>query len=182
MAKAGHGRAETGAGDAFPTPLSRTIRPLGTGTMAVAEVGAEDVSNLGAVPQDLSAEMLERTTRIERTNTDNTAPAPLPPLPAPVTGVEPWLAPEQLNAGSVPDLGALAGDSTSLSAVYHMTDPGRVSSGRISGRISEQVIMAALASGRVGFLQTYPWLFSLLLGATCLTVGMVLGALIFGNF
>lgn len=181
MAKAGHGRAETGAGDAFPTPLSRTARPLGTGTMAVAEVGDEDSANLGAVPQDLSAEMLERTTRIERTNTDNTAPAPLPPLPAPVTGVEPWLAPEQLNAGSVPDLGALAGDSTSLSAVYQITDPSRIS-GRISGRISEQVIMAALASGRVGSFQTYPWLFSLLLGATCLAVGMVLGALIFGNF
>ena len=162
---------------------------------AVPEVGAhndddsdDSLLSLNAVPRELGAEVLERTTRMERSSSYTEPvslpplPAPLPPLPAPNPGADPWLAPGQVNAGSVPDLGALAGDTGSVSAVYQ-TGHQAATSGRISGRISESAIAAALASSRpAAQLQTHPWAFSLLLGATCLTVGMVLGALIFGNF
>ncbi len=90
------------------------------------------------------------------------APEPLPPSPE-KTG-HGWFKPS-LKTESVPDLGALTQDSGMRTFERHfgIGDP------------SPQARASLLD------LQARPWLFSLLLGATCLAVGMVLGALFMGG-
>ncbi|GAB4531583.1 MAG: hypothetical protein Tsb0020_47840 [Haliangiales bacterium] len=90
------------------------------------------------------------------------APEPLPPSPE-KTG-HGWFKPS-LKAESVPDLGALTQDSGMRTFERHFG----------LGDSSPQARSPLLD------LQARPWLFSLLLGATCLAVGMVLGALFMGG-
>lgn len=93
-------------------------------------------------------------------------PEPLPPSPALDQSGSGWFKPS-LRPESIPDLGALAGDSGIRTLDYVPT----VNFAEPSPPRRKRALD----------LQVRPWLFSVLLGATCLAVGMVLGALLFGG-
>jgi hypothetical protein len=93
-------------------------------------------------------------------------PEPLPPSPA-APDAEGWF--ERLSTGpaEIPDLGALAGGGTDPDSVPVWAMPPR--SDKDAGATDEPVQPAASGQAR--------W-FVLLVAATCLAVGMVLGALL----
>ncbi len=99
-----------------------------------------------------------------------TRPAPLPPLPSGLAGVEGWLKPAPTRTESIPDLGALAGDGRQSQRSF-----ARIALLREEDELT-QAGQRPLAS-----LDTRPRLLFCLFGATCLTVGMVLGALLFSG-
>lgn len=127
--------------------------------------------------QDALPQVLEAAER--STSYIKPSPLPLPPSPAPVTGVKPWLAPGDLNAGAVPDLGALTGESGSYTLPPVPDLPDMDEDEDEDG--DDRAAAAPAPAPSWLDLQVRPWLFTALLAATCLAVGMVLGALIFGN-
>lgn len=105
--------------------------------------------------------------------------APLPP-PDHFESSDEWFKPAMLTE-SIPDLSALAGDS------------GRSFDGEsVEAYLGSESVLPTeqlpTVSGRLRFpwlripdLQANPWMFSALLAATCLAVGMVIGALLFSH-
>lgn len=166
-------RGERDSDNALTSRIERGEAAVGAGKRGA---GRSRESN-EALPQVLEA--AERSTSYTKP-----APLPLPPSPAPVTGVKPWLAPGDLNAGSVPDLGALTGESSSytLPPVPELPDMDEDEDEDEDGEAREHKAASTPARAPSWLdLQVRPWLFTALLAATCLAVGMVLGALIFGN-
>lgn len=113
---------------------------------------------------------------------------PLPPSPAAREQTEGWFRPS-LFTESIPDLSALAGD-TNRTYDPHMHGHGHSMHGHsMHGygpgggyQYQDEAEGTMPAPARSLFdLQARPWLFSVLLAATCLTVGMVLGALLFAE-
>lgn len=98
-------------------------------------------------------------------------PEPLPPSPGARESAG-WFSPS-LRTESIPDLSALAGQSGETS--MRTFDQGL----GILPEPSERHQMPA-EHASVLDLQSRPWLLPALLAATCLAVGMVLGALLFG--
>jgi hypothetical protein len=111
---------------------------------------------------------------------------PLPPSPAAREQTEGWFRPS-LFTESIPDLSALAGD-TNRTYDPHMHGHGHSMHGHsMHGygpgfQYPDDVASAMPPQQRSMIdLQGRPWLFSALLAATCLAVGMVLGALLFAE-
>jgi hypothetical protein len=100
---------------------------------------------------------------------------PLPPMPAGTDATDGWFEPS-LRTEAIPDLIGLVGDTSrtydqSLSAAYNMN------------AVEETQQVAPLPRPRPLLdLHARPWMFPVLLATTCLAVGMVLGALLFGNY
>jgi len=100
---------------------------------------------------------------------------PLPPSPAGTEDTNGWFEPS-LRTEGIPDLIGLVGDTSrtydqSLSAAYNMNV------------VEETQQIAPLPRPRPLLdLHARPWMFPVLLATTCLAVGMVLGALLFGNY
>lgn len=161
-------RTEPGQGEQPPGATRLPIRP---GQFPIPRNDPRD-----ALPQVLEA--MDRSQSYTKPS-----PLPLPPSPAPVTGVKPWLAPGSLNAGAVPDLGAMTGESSpyTLPPVPELPmmsdDLDDLDGDEVPGMVTPPPAPAASWLD----LQVRPWLFTALVAATCLAVGMVLGALIFGN-
>ncbi len=101
---------------------------------------------------------------------------PLPPSPAGTEDTNGWFEPS-LRTEGIPDLIGLVGDTSrtydqSLSAAYNMNHV-----------VEETQQVAPLPRPRPLLdLHARPWMFPGLLATTCLAVGMVLGALLFGNY
>jgi hypothetical protein len=113
---------------------------------------------------------------IDRNPTQTFGPAdPLPPSPVAREQSDGWFRPS-LRTESIPDLSALTGDTGRTSYDYNLANSPGAGITEESGKM-----MAAPARRPLLDLQARPWLFPLLLAATCLAVGMVLGALLFGN-
>ena len=156
------------------TDVQRTPRPP-PGALA-AGIAAGDASGAAAAalleerptlrrfsaPPTTASRTSDATTTHRMQRVDVT-PAPLPPAPAP-DGADGWFEQGLTNPADVPDLAALAGMSTGT---------GRMS--RVDLETARPEAAPAPAQVR------YPWLVPALLGATCLVVGMVLGALLFGG-
>lgn len=99
---------------------------------------------------------------------------PLPPSPAAREQTEGWFRPSLLTE-SIPDLSALAGDTNrTYDPHMHHSLPGLAFHEEVES-VPPPPVRRPLID-----LQSRPWLFSALLAATCLSVGMVLGALLFG--
>jgi hypothetical protein len=100
---------------------------------------------------------------------------PLPPMPAGSDATDGWFEPS-LRTEAIPDLIGLVGDTSrtydqSLSAAYNMN------------AVEETQQVAPLQRPRPLLdVHARPWMFPVLLATTCLAVGMVLGALLFGNY
>jgi hypothetical protein len=101
---------------------------------------------------------------------------PLPPSPAAREQTEGWFRPSLLTE-SIPDLSALAGDTnrTYDPNMHNHSMPGLPFYDDLDGAVQPPARRSLID------LQARPWLFSALLAATCLAVGMVLGALLFGS-
>lgn len=116
-----------------------------------------------------------RSNELDPGPTQTFGPAdPLPPSPG-REQTEGWFRPS-LFTESIPDLSALAGD-TNRTYDPHIHN-------NLSAFTHQEEVESAVhqpAHRPLIDLHTRPWLFSLLLAATCLAVGMVLGALLFGN-
>lgn len=100
---------------------------------------------------------------------------PLPPSPAGTDATDGWFEPS-LRTEAIPDLIGLVGDtsrgyeqSQGYSAAYNMNS------------VEETEEVPPLPRPHSSLLAR-PWLFPVLLATTCLAVGMVLGALLFGNY
>ncbi len=125
------------------------------------------------------------TSRIERISVEHT-PAPLPPSPA-EAAADTWFEQVPTNPAAIPDLGALAGSRPDLRTglTRSRTPPRR------QPPYAEDVAAAEAepwplesedySSAVEGSSQGTTWLLPVLLAATCLAVGMVLGALLFGG-
>jgi len=116
-----------------------------------------------------------RNNELDPSPTQTFGPAdPLPPSPAAREQTEGWFRPSLLTE-SIPDLSALAGDTNRTYDPHFHSVPGL--------GLQEEVESAEHPPARRQMLdlQARPWLFSALLAATCLAVGMVLGALLFGG-
>lgn len=98
-------------------------------------------------------------------------PEPLPPSPG-ARESNAWFSPS-LRTETIPDLSAMAGQSGETAM--------RTFDGGLGVLPEPSERLQAPAERRPLFdLQARPWLFPALLAATCLAVGMVLGALLFG--
>lgn len=115
---------------------------------------------------------------IDPHHTQTFGPAePLPPSPAGSDATEGWFEPS-LRTEAIPDLIGLVGDtsrgyeqSQGYSAPYNMN----------AFEETEQVPPLPRPHSSLLDLHARPWLFPVLLATTFLAVGMVLGALLFGN-
>jgi hypothetical protein len=116
-----------------------------------------------------------RANELDPNPTQTFGPAdPLPPSPAAREQTEGWFRPS-LFTESIPDLSALAGDSNRTYDPHIHNLPGLAHQEEVQSAVHPP------ARRPLFDLQARPWLFSVLLAATCLAVGMVLGALLFGN-
>jgi hypothetical protein len=132
-----------------------------------AQPGARAGSSESA-PSDYSV-----TARIERLPSEIT-PAPLPPSPADQdAGV--WFDQVPTNPAAVPDLDSMAGSRSDLAAAV-----ARAGS-QPHGREPWAPPSALYAASQRVPIARRPWVLPALIAATALTVGMVLGALIFGG-
>jgi hypothetical protein len=116
------------------------------------------------------------TSRIERVREEIT-PAPLPPSPA-AQDADVWFEQVPTNpASAMPDLGGqgAARASGSIGPVA-ATNPIRR-----YGRAGTGALLSSLRDGQAGAGLRPPWTLPLLIAATCLAVGMVFGALLFGG-
>ena len=112
------------------------------------------------------------TSRIERVSADTT-PAPLPPSPA-ADAADVWFEQVPTNPAAVPDLDALSGLDKSGSV--HPSLPlrrGHQAADFTTPRVEDHSQTQPIGS--------QSWLLPLLIAATCLTIGMILGALLFAN-
>lgn len=125
------------------------------------------------------------TSRIERISVEHT-PAPLPPSPA-ADAADTWFEQVPTSPAAVPDLGALTGSRPDLkSGLLRTKTPPRQSPphedaaediGAEPWPLYPEDYSGPLAPPATGS----PWVLPVLLAATCLAVGMVLGALLFGG-
>jgi hypothetical protein len=100
---------------------------------------------------------------------------PLPPSPAAVEATNGWFEPS-LRTEAIPDLIGLVGDT---SRTY---DQSHLSAAHHLGAFEEDQVAAPPPGPRPLLdMQARPWLFPVLLSTTFLAVGMVIGALLFGN-
>ena len=117
-----------------------------------------------------------RSSELDPSPTQTFGPAdPLPPSPAAREQTEGWFRPSLLTE-SIPDLSALAGDTNRTYDPHFHNVPGL----GFQEEVASQEHLPARRRSLLD-LQAHPWLFSVLLAATCLAVGMVLGALLFGG-
>ncbi len=125
-----------------------------------------------SAPSDYSV-----TSRIERLPSETT-PAPLPPSPA-AEQADVWFDQVPTNPAAAPDLEALAASRPDLVAALRDSSP-RMGGGQ--GR--DPWAPPSYTTGpipRTVPLHRRPWVLPVLLTATALAVGMVLGALLFGG-
>jgi len=125
------------------------------------------------------------TSRIERITVEHT-PAPLPPSPA-ADAADTWFEQVPTNPAAVPDLGALAGSRPDMrSGLLRSRTPPRRDAPHSQEPdaadpepwpLQSEDYSGTIASNTGGT----PWILPALLAATCLAVGMVLGALLFGG-
>ncbi len=139
--------------------VARSLPPAQPGARAGADSG----------PSDYSV-----TSRIERLPSETT-PAPLPPSPA-ADAADVWFDQVPTNPAAVPDLDSMGGSRSDLAAAV-----ARAQAQQPRDREAWAPPSALYAaSGRVPIARR-PWVLPVLIAATALTVGMVLGALIFGG-
>ncbi len=113
------------------------------------------------------------TSRIERVSADTT-PAPLPPSPA-ADAADVWFEQVPTNPAAVPDLDALSGLDKSGSMHPSLPIGRRHSTDFTTPRVEDRSRPQARPA------TSQSWLLPLLIAATCLTIGMILGALLFSN-
>ncbi|HTM18870.1 MAG TPA: hypothetical protein VL172_00115 [Kofleriaceae bacterium] len=159
--------------DAVPRRGSRPSRTTAERVVAAAkglppaQPGARSAAADSGQPSDFSV-----TARIERMPSEVT-PEPLPPSPADQdAGV--WFDQVPTNPAAVPDLESMAGSRSDLAAAV-----ARHGTGQPHGRDAWTPPSALYAAARIP-LARRPWVMPLLIAATALTIGMVLGALLFG--
>ena len=153
----------------------RLPKPPGTGKLPSApRLGKQPPAGPGRRSEGGSD--MSVTSKIERVNVERT-PAPLPPSPA-SEDADVWFEQVPTNPAAVPDLSDLA-SGTNPGARSATAPMRRVSAGSLArdptgtAHYSSRHVRPALAER--------PWLLPLLLAVTCLFVGMVLGALLFGG-
>lgn len=101
---------------------------------------------------------------------------PLPPSPAAVEATHGWFEPS-LRTEAIPDLIGLVGDTSRTYEHGGLSGPHHS-----AGMFDESEDIAPLPDQRPLLdMQARPYLFPMLLATTCLAVGMVIGALLFGN-
>jgi hypothetical protein len=129
----------------------------------------------GARSQNASASASDNsvTSRIERVSADTT-PAPLPPSPA-ADAADVWFEQVPTNPAAVPDLDALSGIDKGSSA--HPSLP--IGRGQATDFTTPRPQDYSGPKPRPATSQS--WLLPLLIAATCLTIGMILGALLFSD-
>jgi hypothetical protein len=168
-------REKTPPDDAVPR---RTPRPPGRNTaervVAVARglPPAQPGARAGSSESALSDASV--TARIERAPAELT-PAPLPPSPADQDAGG-WFDQVPTNPAAVPDLESMAGPRSDLAAAV-----ARAGSQPRDGRDAWTPPSALYAASQRVPIARRPWVLPALIAATALTVGMVLGALIFGG-
>jgi len=136
--------------------------------MPPAQPGARGAGD--SAPSDYSV-----TSRIDRLPSEHT-PAPLPPSPA-AEAADVWFDQVPTNPAAIPDLGNMAGSRPDLAAAVRAGTAG----GRADGRDPWASPSALYAAADRLPVSRRPWVLPVLIAATALTVGMVLGALIFGG-
>jgi hypothetical protein len=94
-------------------------------------------------------------------------PAPLPPSPA-GQDAEGWFEQAPTNPAAIPDLGALAAGGTDSDSVPGWALPSVVALEKERKSVARVIPEKTM----------YRWLLPLLLAATCLAVGMLMGALL----
>lgn len=116
------------------------------------------------------------TSKIDRLPSELT-PAPLPPSPA-AEAADVWFEQVPTNPAAVPDLNVLGGSRPDLGAAIGQP---RFDTGSPAGR--DPWAPPSYSTGPVQRFATgrRPWLLPVLLTATAIAVGMVLGALLFGG-
>jgi hypothetical protein len=118
---------------------------------------------------------MQVTSKIERVTVEKT-PAPLPPSPA-AEDADVWFEQVPTNPAAIPDLGDLASGTNpggrSLTAPMRKLSPGNLARDLTGTHYSQPYTRPSLSER--------PWLLPILLAVTCLAVGMVLGALLFGG-
>jgi hypothetical protein len=116
-----------------------------------------------------------RSNELDPAPTQTFGPAdPLPPSPAAREQTDGWFRPS-LFTESIPDLSAMAGDTNRTYDPHLHNLPGLAHHEEVPNAVHPPARRQLLD------LQTRPWLFSVLLAAMCLAVGMVAGALLFGD-
>lgn len=128
--------------------------------------------NDGSAPSDYSV-----TSRIERLPSETT-PAPLPPSPA-AEQADVWFDQVPTNPAAAPDLEALAASRPDLTAALRDSSP-RMGGGQGRDPWAPPSYTTGPIHRKVP-LHRQPWVLPVLLTATALAVGMVLGALLFGG-
>lgn len=102
---------------------------------------------------------------------------PLPPSPAAVESTTGWFD-ASLRTEAIPDLIGLVGDT---SRTYDQSLSQGFSAAHHLGVVEESHEAALPGPRPLLDMQARPWLFPVLLATTCLAVGMVIGALLFGD-
>jgi hypothetical protein len=135
------------------------------------------VESMGGITQPYQRPRGKRTrvNELDPAPTQTFGPAdPLPPSPGAREQTEGWFRPS-LFTESIPDLGAMAGDTNRTYDPHIHNLPGLSYQEEVENAVHPPAHRPLID------LQARPWVFSLLLAATCLAVGMVVGALLFGN-
>ena len=171
------GSHPTRRSNALPAEPARRSSAKLTDPMVARRSSSAPVESMGGITQQYQRPRGKRSraNELDPSPTQTFGPAdPLPPSPAAREQTEGWFRPS-LFTESIPDLGAMAGDTNRTYDPHIHNLPGLAH--------QEEVQNAVYPPARRPLidLQARPWLFSVVLAATCLAVGMVLGALLFGN-
>lgn len=121
------------------------------------------------------------TSKIERLPSEAT-PAPLPPSPA-AAEAEGWFEQVPTNPAGAPDLAALIGSRPDLAAALREQTGAHRRAEEPQGGLDPWAppSYSTAPTPRQLPLHRKPWVLPALIAATALTVGMVLGALLFGG-
>lgn len=149
-----------------PTPSPSELAAAAAQRFPPAQPGRRD-----SAPSDYSV-----TSKIERLPEDLT-PAPLPPSPA-AEAADVWFEQVPTNPAAVPDLSALTGTNVGEDRYGPSTARVRRASSVASDPWAGQTRRSGPTVRTVA--GSPPWLLPALIAATCLAVGMIFGALIFG--
>jgi hypothetical protein len=163
----------------LPTEPARRSSAKLTSPMPAHRNSPAPVEPMGGITQPYQRPRgkRNRVSELDPNPTQTFGPAdPLPPSPAMREQTEGWFRPS-LFTESIPDLSALAGDTnrTYDPHIHNLNLPGLTHHEEIENAVHPPQRRPLLD------MQARPWLFPALLAATCLAVGMVLGALLFGN-
>lgn len=141
-------------------------------TMPLARTAAAIMEGHAARTQDSVV-----TSRIQRVQTREQTPAPLPPTPGAEAAADTWF--EQVpTSPAVVDLAYLSHGSGS--GISSITPPRRVG-GPTTARGETHSRTSPIARVRIASAAGPPWLMPALVVATSLAVGMVLGAVLFSD-